>query len=70
MRNAIGMERWVRSSRFAFLALVLGGGCSSIGSGVAVETGVCCELDASTYQSFTISDGLSSATTGQSKSDA
>ncbi|TDI92036.1 MAG: hypothetical protein E2O54_06625 [Gammaproteobacteria bacterium] len=54
MRNAIGMEGWVRFSGFACLALVLSSGCSSIGTKIAVETGVCCPLDVSTYRSFSI----------------
>ena len=54
MRNAIGMEGWVRFSGFACLALVLSSGCSSIGTKIAVETGACCPLDVSTYRSFSI----------------
>lgn len=50
------MAGWVRFAGFACLALVLSG-CSSVDTEVAVETGVCCPLDAAalrSYRSFTI----------------
>ena len=57
MRRVVRIKGWVRFAGFACLPLVLSVGCSSVETEVAVETGVCCQLDAATlrrYRSYAI----------------